>query len=365
VDRLPAPHAGFAAGPAEGLHSILPQVALKAAGPASAAVGQPAVFTIEITNPGGVPLSGLVLRAHLSAGLRHERGADIEADLATLAAKETRKITLPTRAVQAGRQHLECTVLGKDGKQITARADTQVTGPELHVRLTGPAAGLIGHEAEFHIEVSNRGTGPATTVDVSDFLPAGLDFAEAGDGGVYDATTRSVNWLFSSLAPGQARGLSVKLMPRSPGDLRNPIRARCEEGAEAKEEWPVHVEGVSALRVEISNKDSQVEVGAETTYEVRVSNQGNVPGTGVQMVLTVPDGLEPLGAEGPTSYRISAQQVLFEPLDTLTPGSAVAYRVRARGTKAGDWRFKAQLTSSQTPRPVCQEESTLVYQTGK
>jgi uncharacterized repeat protein (TIGR01451 family) len=365
IDRLPAAHAGFAAAPAEGLHSNLPQAAVKAAGPTTAAVGHPAVFAIEITNPAGVPLAGLLLRAHLSAGLRHERGADIEADLATLAPGETRKISLPARAAQAGRQQMECTVLAKDGRQTAAQAAVEVTGPDLRVRLTGPTAGLVGHEVEYHLEVSNRGTGPAANVDVSNFLPAGLDFAAAGEGGTYDATTRSVNWLVPSLAPGQARGMSLKLLPRGPGDLHNPVRARCEEGAEAKDEAALHVEGVSALRVEITNKDSQVEVGAETNYEVRVSNQGNVPGTGVQVVLTVPDGLKPLTAEGPTSYRTTGQQIIFEPLDKLTAGSAVSFRVRAKGAKAGDWRFKAQLTSDQTSRPVTQEENTLVYQAGK
>jgi uncharacterized repeat protein (TIGR01451 family) len=365
VERLPVSQLAFAAGPSAGVQTTFPQVAVKAAGPETAAVGQPAVFTIEVTNPSGVPLSGLMLRAHLSPGLGHERGADIEADLAPLAPKETRKISLPTRAAQAGPQQLECSVLAKDGKQAVAKAVVQVTGPELHVRLTGPAAGLIGHEAEFHVEVSNRGNGPANNVDVSDFLPAGLEFSTAGEGGVYNATTRSVTWQMAILAPGQARGMSMKLVPHAAGDLHNPVRARCEEGAEAKDEVSLHAEGVSALRVEILNKDSQVEVGAETTYELRVSNQGSVPGSGVQVLATVPDGLEPVGAEGPTSYRINGQQVQFEPVDKVLAGSAVEFRIRAKGTKAGDWRFKAQLTSDQQPRPVYQEESTLVYQAGK
>jgi uncharacterized repeat protein (TIGR01451 family) len=113
--------------------------------------------------------------------------------------------------------------------------------------------------------------------------------------------------------------------------------------------------------LEISNKDSQVEFGVETDYEIRVTNKGSWAATGVQIVASVPEGMVPVKAKGPPSFNIDQQQVIFEPIAKLNPGSDTQFRVRVRGIKAGDWRFKVQLTADQLRAPLTKEENTLVY----
>jgi uncharacterized repeat protein (TIGR01451 family) len=338
-----------------------PPVKLTMTGPESAAVGGPVVFKIEVTNNGTAPVSNLVLHDQLPSGLRHPQGDRIEADLGTLAPQKTRKLTLATTAVQAGRQvNKTMIVLGK--KVLgEAQAEVLVTGGGLVIRQSGPRRCFPDRPVDYLIEVANPGQKDARDVRVSDVVPAGLEFVAAGDGGVFDAGTRQVSWQLPDLPAGQKHGLMVKLRARSTGDQVNRVLARTEGGEEVRADAVIQVGGLPALRLEVVGLDNQAEVGFETTYEIRVINQGSGPGTGVQVRATVPDGMQPLGADGPAAYRLQGSQLVFEPLAKLEPGREVRFRVRVRCQTPGDWRFRGELTSDQLQQPLCKEEGTRVY----
>jgi hypothetical protein len=137
--------------------------------------------------------------------------------------------------------------------------------------------------------------------------------------------------------------------------------AQADRGLEAKAEAAIHVDGIAALMLEVVDLDDPVEVGAETSYEIRVVNQGTAACTGLQIVATVPNEMATRDAEGPSTYRIQGQQVIFAPLPKLASHADVLYRVKVRGIKPGDVRFKVQMSCDQLQRPVYEEESTHVY----
>jgi uncharacterized repeat protein (TIGR01451 family) len=192
-------------------------------------------------------------------------------------------------------------------------------------------------------------------------LPAGLEFVSASQGGVFEKAAGCVRWLLPTLAPGQEQELTVLLKPRVCGDLTYHVRVQADSGGEAGSEAVLHVGGIPALGLEIRNKDSQVEVGAETIYEILVTNQGSWAGTGIQVVATLPEGLVASNAVGLSPFRTDKQRVIFEPVAKLNPGGTAHFRVRVRATKPGDRRFKVQLTSDQLHGPLMKEESILVY----
>src|SRR5262249_21004933 len=117
----------------------------------------------------------------------------------------------------------------------------------------------------------------------------------------------------------------------------------------------------ATLALDVANADRQVEIGVETTYEIRVANRGGLAGTGIQVLAVVPEGMEPRSATGPVAYRFQGQQVLFAPLDRLEPGAAALFRVTVRCLTRGDKHFRAQVASNQAHLPLCREEVTIVY----
>jgi len=338
-----------------------PRLAVSKTGPATALVGDPATFQIQVSNTGSGPATGVTIRDQLPAGLQHPQGPVIEADLGTIAPGQMRSMTLQTSAVRAGHFVNEVLVTADGGLQAAARAEIDITQPALALRKTGPTQRLIGREAEFDLEVYNPGSADAGNVRVVDTLPDGLDIATTNEGGVYDTTARTFTWTIGTLPAGQRRGLALKTIARKGGDWTNRAVAQADRVADVSAEATIRVEGVPALMLEVVDLDDPIEVGAETTYEIRVVNQGTCPAINLQIVATVPDGMKAEEAQGAAEGHIRGQMVHFDPLPRLAAKADALYRVKVRGLKAGDWRFKVQMMSDQLQTPVREDESTRVY----
>lgn len=342
-------------------HVTQPRLTLTQTGPASVPIGQMAAFRVVVANPGTGAATHVVLRERLPAALKHPQGNDIEADLGTLAAGATRTITLSTTAARGGKHVVEGTVTADDGLQAEAQATITVAEAALFLHLTGPGHRLINREAEFELEVINAGTAPAGGVVVVNAVPEGFDFVSANQGGKFETLSRTAKWTIGTLEPGQKKSLGLKLMARTAGDLVNRGLARADGGLEAKADASVRCEGIPALMLEVVDLEDPVEVGSETTYEIRVVNQGTAPSTGIRISATLPDGMGLREASGPVPYHVQQQQIVFDAVQRLAAHADCLYRIRVVGKAPGDWRFKTQLTCDQLRLPVNKEESTRVY----
>jgi uncharacterized repeat protein (TIGR01451 family) len=338
-----------------------PQLALEKTGPATAVVGDKVPFTIKVSNTGTGPVAGVVVHDTLPPELQHPAGGEIEADVGTLGPGETKTIRLEPTAIKAGRIVNEAVATSEDGQRATARAEVQLLEAALVLRKTGPREALIGHELDHRLEVVNPGQVPATNVTLTDVLPEGLDFVSASDGGTYDAGKRECSWALGTLEPGQTRGVSIAIRARAPGEWLNQAVARADRGLEAKAGQSVEVGGAPGITLEVVDLDDPVELGSETTYEIRVVNQGGCSCQEVRVTADVPAGLQVLGAEGPTDHRIDGQRVVFEPLPKLAARADAVYRVKVKARQAGEWHFVAYMQTAHMQRPVMREESTMVY----
>lgn len=330
-------------------------------GPESIVVGDKAVFEIRVTNSGSGPASNVVIRDNLPPGLQHAHGSQVEADLPTLGPGQSEDIALEVTAVKAGQYVNEVIVTADDGHRCTARCNFVVTEPALAIHKIGPREGMLGGAMEYRLEVHNSGTATATGVRMADVLPDGLEFTSATDGGIYDPATRIVEWNIGTLPAGQTREVVINLTARRVGEWVNQALARGDRGLEARTELSVRIDGAPGLHVEATDLIDPVEVGEETSYEIRVLSQGSCVCSNICIMALVPDGLEVLGAEGPVGHRIDGQQVTFEPLPKLAARADAVYRIRIRGRQPGDWRLKVRMTADQLQQPVHVEESTQVY----
>jgi uncharacterized repeat protein (TIGR01451 family) len=121
------------------------------------------------------------------------------------------------------------------------------------------------------------------------------------------------------------------------------------------------VEGVPAILIEVVDIDDPIEIGAETTYEIRVINQGSKPATNVRITAQVPSQFSIVDATGPSDYHIEGDQIVFDPVPRLGPRADTAYRVHVSGQAVGDVRFRVHLATDQMTEPVIEEESTRIY----
>ncbi|MFO0852614.1 MAG: hypothetical protein U0871_29240 [Gemmataceae bacterium] len=358
-----------------------PRVTVAVTGPETSRVGTKVPFQIKLTNSGSGPASRVSLMARFSDGLTHPQGQVIEAELAGLKAGETRTLSLEADAVRGGPQNCVLTAAADGSAAESARATLTLVEPMLTVKQHGPARCLVKGEPTYQIELANPGTATTDPVVVRAVLPAGFEFVAATDGGEYQPTNTAVGWRLPGLAAGGSKTLTLKVRAVQPvdGAIRTvvvavadptaasgivPVEART--GAkpmllEARAETAVKAEGVPALRFEVVDVEDPIEVGKEAIYEVRVTNQGTGPCTNVRIVADLAEGTSYVAAQGVTNARPNGQQLVFEPIPNLGVKAEAVYRVRVKGTVAGDHRFRVRLACDQISTPVVKEENTRFY----
>src|SRR5262249_48252418 len=148
-----------------------------------------------------------------------------------------------------------------------------------------------------------------------------------------------------------------------PGEHKNQVVATAARGLRADGAIVTRIEGLPALLMELADLDDPVEVGASTSYEIRVTNTGTKTESNLQLVCTVPDQMKCLDARGPAGcpFKVQGNQVIFQPLPKLAPRVDAIYRVSVHCLSPGDCRFRAQITADGLSNPVLREESTRVY----
>src|SRR5262249_55500640 len=157
----------------------------------------------------------------------------------------------------------------------------------------------LDRPATYTFKVANSGSAPASNVTVTDQVPQGFKFQTASAGGRYDFATRTVAWFLGDVPPGQSRDVTLDLIAVNPGEHKRGAGALGGRGLKPATELPTRVGGLPALLMELVDRDAPVEVGAETAYEIRVTNTGSKTETNLQLICTVPDKMEFRGARGP------------------------------------------------------------------
>ena len=145
------------------------------------------------------------------------------------------------------------------------------------------------------------------------------------------------------------------------GEQRLQVETTAAQGLADQTEQPVVVEGLAAIMFEVVDVDDPIEVGGETSYEIRVVNQGSKTATNLQVKAFLPQGMTAANAAGPTQHQIGQGQVLFAPLARLAPKADTTFRVDVQGLQPGDQRFRVQVTTGEVQQPITKEESTRVY----
>jgi uncharacterized repeat protein (TIGR01451 family) len=354
-------HVSFGAAATSRSISTRPQLAIEHTAPPKVLIGEALTIGITVSNPGTGPATGVIIEEDVPPGLAHVAGSQLEYDVGTLRPGETKHLELSMRAERAGIVQNRIHVRGEGSLAAQHVIQIEVVAPQLQLSVEGPKRRFLERQATYVLQVANPGTAVARDVELAAFLPRGMRFVSTDSQGQYDAQQHAVLWSLAELQPGQAGAVKLLLAPIEPGEQRIQLEGRAALGLTAKGEQTVQVEQAAELVHTVKDLDEVIEVGSETTYEIRVSNTGTKAATNVRIAALMPPGLAAISGDGPTRASGDATQIVFAPLERLNPREEVIYKVQVQSKQAGDQIVRVQLSADDLPT-VTREESTRVYQ---
>jgi uncharacterized repeat protein (TIGR01451 family) len=338
-----------------------PELVLRLTSEPKVLIGEKMRLSIEISNPGSGPATGVVLFENIPAQLRHPAGGSLEFEVGTLMPGETRKLDLELTAAQAGLVKNTMLATGDANLQAQDTAEFEVVAPALDVTLQGPTKRYLERPATYTLSVDNPGTAPAKNIELTTYLPQGMKFIKANNSGQYDPKTHSVSWGLAELPARQSGSVELVAVPVEPGELALRVEGKAGRGLSDEVKQTVHVEGLAAIAFSVADLQDPIARGGETTYEIRVVNQGSKASANVRLTAQIPPGLKAVSASGPTPYEIAAGQVVFAPLAELAPKADTTYHIELQAVGPGDQRVHIHVDTDELQTPVTKEESTRVY----
>lgn len=347
-------------------------------GPASALVGQPVTFQIIVTNPGTAPIADVRLVDQFDAGFAPLNGSNVaELPVGVVGPGESKVVPITLTPTTPGRLCNRITAEAAGGLSAAAEHCVEVHQPQLSISKSGPNVALVGANVDFVITVRNTGAIPAADVVVRDPLPAELQPIAAPGGAVQG---QNALWSLGALVPGEERRLALTARAVAVGSNVCNSAVVAALGVPDQHSPPVcmQVRGVQAILTELIDRADPVPVGGETTYAIRITNQGSVPLTNVTLECVVPPEMEFVEAEyvdprtgqratTPPEYDARTRTVRFPPFSGLQgqpgmmPRKEITYQVQVRAVRPGDARFQTRVSADQIKTPIVDQESTQCY----
>ena len=341
-----------------------PQLAVQTQGVKQIGIGNSTELTILLSNPGTGTAKNVVLTENVPPQLQHEaKDSVLTYNVGDLKPNETRTINLTMTAIRAGKFVNSLTATADPGLNAESRFEMEVVAPQLKMTVQGPTRRFLEREGSYKLAISNPGTAPATHVAMRVQLPNGLEFVRANNSGVYDRQTRTVRWLLEELPANDSGDVELVVVPTQIGHQTLVYQASADKGIADNGQKECLVEGMAALLTQVSDTSDPVLIGERTTYNINVVNQGTKAAQNVRVSAQIPPGMEFLGAEAPSNYRIGPNNtIIFEPTAQLPPKAEVRFKILVKAINPGDQRLKLSVVSDELSSPVTKEESTQVYQ---
>jgi len=342
------------------IKSVQPALRIAKTAPAEVILCDPIPIKIIVTNTGSGMAQNVRVTDSLPEGMKTLAGKSVIAfDAGTLGPGESRAFTVQAKASKTGPFVNKATATADGGLQAaSAPVTTLVRLPVLEVTKTGPKLRYVGRPLVYTITVTNKGDAVARDTLLVDTLPANAKLLKAEGGRI---SAGKVTWALGSLAPKASKTVTLSLMATGIGTVRNMASATAY-CAKASAQAATVVKGIPAILLECVDLTDPIELGANVTYEIVVTNQGSAVGTNIVIKCTLPKEQQFASATGPTKEAIEGPTITFAPLKSLAPKAKVTYRLVVKAIGTGDVRFKVSLTSDQMTSPAGESESTNIYE---
>jgi uncharacterized repeat protein (TIGR01451 family) len=272
-------------------------------------------------------------------------------------------ITLVLKADAAGTWTDVASVTCAEGVSDEASATTVVVLPTLAITKVGPAKAGLLTLVTYSITVSNPSAVPATSLVVTDTLPAGMSYVSSTPAGTVAGTT--VTWNMGDLAPGATKIITLVLKADQLGTWTNVVDVVCAEGVSAEASKSTLVVSLVAFETAIRDSIDPVKVGGQTTYTFNVTNEGSGAGStayNVSIWFNIPANTTFVSASGPVSYTYAGGIVTFNNIPELMLGQTVSFKIVVQAVAPSYVLAKGFVTAANYPLTIQDQEGTTIYQ---
>ena len=243
--------------------------------------------------------------------------------LGTLDGGSCREIVLVLKPTGAGDITNCARVQFEHGECVT----TRIARPALKISKCGPKQAVLYDSLNYEISVTNTGKVEATGLAVTDTLPEGLE---------HKSGKSTLTWSLGKLAPGECRQVEYQVIAKKAGRLCNKAVAVAEGGLHSETESCVVV-GEPKLALEAEGPERRF-VTRPATYQLTVTNPGNMPVSDVYLDAELPPGTRLVSA---SSGGARQKNVVRYPLGTLPAGGRQTVQLVIQAEAPGEVILKA------------------------
>jgi hypothetical protein len=337
-----------------------PKLVVELSAPSAAVVNGRSRVEIKVTNAGNTPARRVTLRAPLPVELSHPFGQELENEIGELKPGESRRIPLTVTAVKAGKTNAQFQIAADGVTPVAKDWSLEIRQVQLTLAAKAAKARYLNRPTEFQFAVANKGEVDAGDAKLVANLPRGVSYVHANGSGVYDAGKHQVVWSVGKLKPGEERELVLTGVAAEIGDqaCRAVLSAN---GVEHESTCSTVVQGVAAMQVEVIDTADPLELGGVTIYSVRLVNQGTAKQTNIRVACQCSAEIKPIDTRAPSKHAIHEQNLTFEPIAEMAPKDSLIFKIKAKGAKPGDAKFRVEVSSDQQTTPISKDETTKVY----
>lgn len=242
--------------------------------------------------------------------------------------------TEPTPGVNTVNVRIVRPVLaGRSDRSLTiAAATTQKTwtAPTVSLRKFGPAQASVGATAVYRIELNNPGATTVRDLVVTEQIPPGMTHLSSTPSATVAAGR--LEWRLPELGPQQQSVIEIQLRADQPGTF-NVCGSVAGPGGVAAQDCVTTTVLVPSLDVTMVGPE-RARVGDEVTFEVTVTNRGDLPATNLLVLDRYDAGF---------SHTTGANPIERD-LEDLSPGASHRIGVTLRVDQPGSLCNEVQIT---------------------
>jgi uncharacterized repeat protein (TIGR01451 family) len=268
---------------------LAPAINLSITGPPSGSVGGELNFTTTIANGGRAESRSMTVTQPIPEGLKYVRstpdaivdGKQLVWTMGRLPPGQNHVLQSVYVPLRPGQFTCCSNLVTEEGIRDSKCATTDASEPRLRVTMTGPATGQVGAPFNYQINVINEGVGTLSNVVVTATFDKGLKHAALVNSMVVDPFV---------LGARENRPLPpLQLTPTQAGQFTTRVSVKADGGLSDKTEQTISIQQPQ-LGVKLVGPQKKY-VGWPADWEIRVTNEGDVALSGVEVRNLLPPEL--------------------------------------------------------------------------